>query len=265
MLIRELKYIKNVVLFRLFGLFRSISPNAKKIKNLKDTKIEKRCFITATGPSLTSKDLEMLKDEDTFGVNSIFLMYDKTDWRPTYYVCTDAPYFKKLVDSYGITPDMLCKQDIFLNSQTRKLNPSFKEDKIHWISFSGWNRAYDFYKPQIMDDISHGMFAFGTVTNIVIAIAMYMGYKEIYLIGADCSNLNQHFVNDVTDKDKDDAYVKKVIHAQLAGYEIMKKETEKRGVGVYNVTRGGALEVFPRKDLDVVLDKQIFLNKEIIK
>ena len=253
MIIRELKYIKNVLLFRISGCFRALTIDGKNIRKLKNTKTGKRCFITATGPSLTPGDLEMLRDEDTFGVNSIFLMYDKTDWRPTYYVCTDAPYFSKLIDTYRISPDMLCRQDIFLNSDTKSLNGNFTSSKIDWIEFSGWNRAFDFFRPQIIDDISHGMFAFGTVTNIVITIAMYMGYKEIYLIGADCSNLNKHFVNDVTDKDKDDKYVKDVIHAQLRGYEIMKKETEKRGVKVFNVTRGGALEVFPRKKLEDVL------------
>lgn len=254
MLIRELKYVKNVLLFRITGYFRALSIDGKNIKKLKNKKKGKRCFIIATGPSLTSGDLEMLKDEDTFGVNSIFLMYDKTNWRPTYYVCTDAPYFSKLIDTYKIKPNKLCQQSVFLNSDTKKLNDDFISSKIEWIKFSGWNRAFDFFRPQIMEDISHGMFAFGTVTNIVITIAMYMGYKEIYLVGADCSNLNKHFVNDVTDKDKDDKYVKDVIYAQLRGYEIMKKETEKRGVRVFNATRGGALEVFPRKKIEDILE-----------
>jgi len=253
MIRRELSFIKNVLLFRLIGYFRVMGVNPRDIRRLKGTKEGKRCFITATGPSLTVEDLELLKNEDTFGVNSIFLMYDKTDWRPKYYVCTDAVYFKKLIDSYNITPEILCYEDLFLNIQTKMLNPTFKNERIKWITFSSWNRAYDFYKPQFMDDVSRGMFAFGTVTNIVMAIAMYMGYKEIYLIGTDCSNLNQHFVNDVTDKDKDEKYVNAVIKAQLAGYNLMKVETQKRGVKVFNVTRGGKLEVFPRMALEDVL------------
>lgn len=253
MIKRELSYIKNVLLFRLIGQLRSVSNNSRKIRRLKGIKEGKRCFITATGPSLTPEDLELLKGEDTFGVNSIFLMYDKTDWRPKYYVCTDAPYLKKLIDSYGITPEKLCNEEMFLNSQSSKLSPSFRDDRIRWIPFSNWNRSYNFYKTQFMDDISHGMYAFGTVTNIVIAIAMYMGYKEIYLIGADCSNLNQHFINDVTDKDKSEEYVENVIRVQLAGYNHMKEEAQKRNVKIYNVTRGGALEVFQRIILEDVL------------
>lgn len=249
---KSLRYVKHVIFFRLFGFFRSFGKNARKIKKLKNSKAGGRCFITATGPSLTPEDLELLKDKDTFGVNSIFLMYDKTEWRPKYYVCTDAPYFSKLIKSYGINPDKLCNEDVFLNRDTQKSDSKFSGDHIHWISFSPWNRIYDFYKYQFLEDISHGLFAFGTVTNIVITIAMYMGYKDIYLIGADCCNLNQHFVNDVTDKEKDAKYVCNVIHAQLKGYEIIKKEALKRGVNIYNATRGGALEVFPRVNLDDV-------------
>lgn len=252
------RYIKHVYRFEAEGKRKEKHPddNVRKIQGLKGTAKKNRCFITATGPSLTCSDLELLSEEDTFGVNSIFLMYEKTAWRPSYYVCTDAPYFRKLIDSYHIKGTDLCKPDgtIFLNNQTLKDaeligNP----DNSVFIPFSPWNRAYDFKKYRFQPDIARGMYAFGTVTNIVMCIAMYMGYTEIYLIGADCSNLNKHFVNDVTDKDKDEKYVKDVIHVQLKGYEIMKKETEKRGVHVFNATRGGALEVFPRVRLEDVI------------
>ena len=248
-----LRYIKHVFLFNLLGYFMALTPNGRVIQRLCNSKLGKRCFITATGPSLTPEDLELLKNEDTFGVNSIFLMYEKTSWRPKYYVCTDAPYFSKLIESYNIDPSILCQEDIFLNDDTRKLNPDFKDGSIHWIRFSPWNRIYDFKNYRLNTEIHRGMYAFGTVTNIVITIAMYMGYREIYLIGADCSNLNKHFINDVTDKDKDQQYVDNVVRIQLAGYEIMKKETEKRSVKVYNATRGGALEVFERVKLEDVL------------
>jgi len=251
--IKLLKFGKHVVLFRIAGFFRSFGNNANEIKKLKNSQKGKRCFIVATGPSLTPEDLDFLRNEDTFGVNSIFLMYDRTDWRPQYYICTDAPYFDKLIKSYGIKPDELCERYLFLNSDTRKRNPSFMSNRIRWICFSPWNRAYNFERYQIMTDISHGMYAFGTVTNIAITIAMYMGYKQIYLIGADCSNLNKHFVNDITDKEKDDKYVEEVISIQLAGYRIMKEETQKRNVEVFNVTRGGALEVFPRVVLEDII------------
>lgn len=226
----------------------------KRIVCIKDKYKGRRCFITATGPSLTVKDLELLSNEYTFGVNSIFLMYDKTAWRPDFYVCTDAPYFKKISETYSVNAAELCKNSMFLNRKSKEI-----QDKInapantYYIPFSPWNRIYDFEDYRFQDDLSKGMYAFGTVTNIVIAIAMYMGFTEIYLIGADCSNLNQHFINDVTDKDKDEVYVNRVVEVQIKGYTVMRTETEKRNVKVFNATRGGALEVFPRVKLEEVL------------
>lgn len=256
---RWLRYIKYVIFFKLGGIFRQkiavhINSDLKSMKKLKNNAKKRRCFIAATGPSLTKEDLELLEGEVTFGVNSIFLMYDKTKWRPDYYVCTDAGYFKKIYEEYKFDIMNLARKDIFLNAASRDIGK--KNNKTHYISFSNWNRVYDFDAYQFQDDIVSGLYAFGTVTNIVIAIAMYMGYKDIYLIGADCSNLNRHFINDITDQEKTDSYVDQTIQIQLSGYKLMDSETKKKGVKVYNATRGGALEVFERVALEKVLKEE---------
>ncbi len=48
-----------------------------------------RAFFIGNGPSLTAEDLDLLKDEVTFGCNRIDLIYPETEWRPTHYVFTD--------------------------------------------------------------------------------------------------------------------------------------------------------------------------------
>ena len=227
--------------------------NINRIRKLQGKK-KGRCFIVATGPSLVKEDVELLENEITFGVNSIFLMYDKTKWRPQYYVCTDSGYFKKVSEEYKLKMKDLSINEKFLNMDSSSIADIIQatEDTLY-IPFTPWNRMYDFKRYRAQDKIYRGMYAFGTVTNIAIMIAIYMGYKKIYLIGADCSNLNRHFVNDVTDNSKDDKYVDEVVRAQLLGYEKMKIEASKRNAEIYNATRGGALEVFPRVELESVL------------
>ena len=63
----------------------------KSLRVLKDIHKNKRCFIVANGPSLQAQDLDFLENnnEITFGMNRIFKMFNKTNWRPTYYVCED--------------------------------------------------------------------------------------------------------------------------------------------------------------------------------
>lgn len=253
-MIRDMaRWIKHYLIFEIQGIWDTIFPddNLKSIKTLKNSALSKRCFIVATGPSLTIEDVEKLENEVTIGVNSVFLIYDKTSWRPTEYVCTDDGYFKKMLDEYKFNPKELGKNNIFLNKKNIGLIE--KNTKIKYIRFSLWNRSTDFKWPAFHKDIEKGMYAFGTVTNIAIAIAMYMGYKEIYLIGTDCSNLNQHMINDVSDKDKTDDKAVEIARTQLKGYNAMRKIADKYGVKIFNATRGGALEVFDRVNLDSVL------------
>lgn len=259
LIIKKIRYIYGVSWFKIRSYFRKhivehFDANLKKMNELKNVAERKRCFVVATGPSLRVEDLEKIENEVTFGVNSIFLMYNNTDWRPDYYVCTDAPYFSKILKEYRIKAEQLCRKDVFLNSKSRKVKKDLEETKnTHYISFSGWNRAYNFENYQFSDDIVKGLYAFGTVTNITIAIAMYMGYKEIYLLGADCSNLNRHFINDITDADKDVQLAEQIAQIQKKGYELMKVEAEKRNVEIFNSTRGGALEVFKRVSIEEVI------------
>ena len=49
---------------------------------MKNTHVGERCFVVATGPSLTFEDLNALKDEFCFGMNSCVLALDKTEWTP---------------------------------------------------------------------------------------------------------------------------------------------------------------------------------------
>ena len=48
-----------------------------------------RCFVLGNGPSLALDNLDLLQNEVTFGVNQCELIYSKTTWRPTYWVCAD--------------------------------------------------------------------------------------------------------------------------------------------------------------------------------
>ena len=61
---------------RVIGIGNKRYKNIRKFKNIH---AGERCFIVATGPSLTYEDLDKIKNEITFGVNSICLSYDKTD------------------------------------------------------------------------------------------------------------------------------------------------------------------------------------------
>lgn len=63
--------------------------NDKALLALKDIHRGERCFIVGNGPSLKVEDLHLLQDEFTLASNRIWLAFDQTAWRPTYYTLCD--------------------------------------------------------------------------------------------------------------------------------------------------------------------------------
>ena len=62
----------------------------------KDIHKGERCFIVGKGPSLKMEDLEKIKGEYSFSVNSIVLSFADTTWRPPYYAIGDRFGYEKL-------------------------------------------------------------------------------------------------------------------------------------------------------------------------
>lgn len=104
------------------------------------------------------------------------------------------------------------------------------------------------------EDIEKYVYSGLTVTYNMIQMAMYMGFSEIYLLGIDFSfsgmseNKGNHFCEEYSKntKMKGSFYAEESLKAYTAAEEI----SYKRGVRIYNATRGGKLEVFERKNFD---------------
>lgn len=223
----------------------------KKLKNIYDGK---RCFIIGNGPSLKIEDLEKLKGEICFGTHQIFKIFKKTDWRPTYYCAQD---FKLIKES-------------FKQINKLKINKKFIAVVPAWryklISNATYIKLFleDFYPslPKFSTDISKGIYEGYTVTYMCIQIAVYMGFKEIYLLGMDNNysvtmlpngeiqkneNIKDHFSLD--DKITN---IPQIYKSSLA-YKKAKEYADKNGIMIYNATRGGALEVFKRVNFDDIV------------
>ncbi|MGG7201272.1 6-hydroxymethylpterin diphosphokinase MptE-like protein [Clostridium butyricum] len=237
----------------LCGLLRQCGIGGNQYKSLKkyhNIHSGDRCFIIATGPSLTLEDLELLKNEKTFGMNSITKIYDKTNFRPTYYGIQDHLVYSKMENE--------------ILKHYKNADNVFVSDRIKWHSKVGdkWNvfplnMSYHAYKRwfnnkffvKFSDNIYRRVYSGFSITYSLIEIAVYMGFKEIYLIGADCSFTKSrkiHFVeHGVVDKSLETASDR-----NIAGYEAALEYTKHHDVKIYNSTRGGELEVFKRINLD---------------
>lgn len=223
-----------------------------KLKSMKNKYKGNRCFVIATGPSLTIEDLELLKDEYTFGMNSICLAYDKTDWRPTFFGVQD----KKV---YGIIKDKLDHRVISFipGSLTGK---GKLEDNI--VPFPCNSYYHDFelrYDVRLFsrfsDDCYRIVYDGYSITHSLLQIAIYLGFEEIYLLGADCNYVageKQHFI----EHGHSDPKFLTAGERNIVSYKEVKKYADSHCIKVYNATRGGMLEVFERKKLEEVLGCQ---------
>lgn len=223
----------------------------KKLLGFKDMHKGERCFIIATGPSLTMEDLESLKGEYTISMNSICKIYDETDWRPTYYAIQDHHVFNKMQDILRKHPEV----PVFISDNIKR---KYKREP-QWIEFptDTMYHSYDMkigkYYAKFSDDAYDIVYDGYSIAYSCIELAVYMGFKEIYLLGADCTYLGEkeHFVDSGVEDRGRPTYTPKLI----VGYKKAKEYADKNGIKVYNATRGGVLEVFERKTLEEVLEK----------
>jgi len=255
--------IKNYVSFYIKGVFRLICSNLwpfryKVLKKIKNRHKGKRAFIVGTGPSLKIEDLEKLKCEITFSVNGIFKCFDKTKWRPTYYSLLDLTTldkYKSENDNYDLTK---CSVDEAFITDWFKDKIECKDQlnkKIVLVPVSYLNHLVEIESEKLKysSNLIFGHFAAHTVVNMCINIAQCMGIKEIYLLGVDCdySQKLQYFDGSKNIEASRGVKNAKIMQKnQIRGYKFIKKKLEKKGVKIYNATRGGALEVFERVDFN---------------
>ena len=227
-------------------IYRTFSNKKyKKLERFKGRHYNDRCVIVATGPSIRAEDLELLRKNKvkTLSMNSIFLMYDNTNWRPDYYGIQDYDVYRKL---YRKDTIVFCKNDI-------KDFP-VSESYLFFLDYLGHGTSGQKKSQKFSVDVTDRVYDGHTITYTMLQLAVYMGFSEIYLYGVD-SGITSEGVSHFQDYGIDvEAKEGTVWEGQNASFKYSYEFLKEKGVGVYNITRGGYLEVFPRKDFGEVFN-----------
>lgn len=229
------------------------------IASLKNSHLGESCFIIGTGPSLKTEDLMTIKKTGliTFAPNRIFEICDKLDWEPTYYICQDHNIIRTFEDRIRTVPSVLS----FLPMEYKNI---FKESKYRFFIL----RERDYYpgKPKFSRNLSYYLEQGYTVTYGAIQMAVYMGFKNIYLLGVDhnysiyrdskgrpvrVNGQAKDYPKEMTQYMNKDTWPR--IEESTMAYEKAAEIARKLGVHIYNATRGGKLEAFERVDFDKVM------------
>lgn len=232
-----------------------------QLKQFKNIHRGERCFIIGTGPSLTTGDLELLKDEICFGSNRIFEIYPRTSWRPTYYMNQDFKLIEKFAEEInGLTP-----KAIFLPVDVRErfaANPLARFFVLRHKEFYPGDADFS-------EHLHHYLGQGFTVTYGAIQMARYMGFSEVYLLGIDHNysisldekgipvrneGVRDYFAG--SGASNQGLNLPRVVESTVAYGTARKYADRRKDFRIFNATRGGRLEAFQRVALEDVLAKK---------
>ena len=241
----------------------------------------KSVYILGNGPSLKNINLDLLKDKTTIAMNRIDLIFNKSDWRPTYYLFFSTNIRNKI---WGDDWKKSVLSSLNENSITSFVYNKFKGDvlsQIHNKSKIYWVKKVTETKPSqagVVDqksfstDISKRIDKSGTSMNIALQLAYFMDFSEIIIIGADLGWTKDHgSKSDPNHFDKSyRANIPNPKKANLQMRNIHKLSLKyfnknKPHVKIYNGSSESYLDVYPFIDINEKLknNKIIFQNERV--
>jgi len=220
----------------------------KRLKACKDKYAGDKAVIVCNGPSLLKSDFSLLEGVFTFGLNKIYLLFDKSNFRSSCIVAQDQFTIEQSADFYNQTNIPL----YIINSGARIIK---KSDNVTFIH----------YCPQFKfsQDCSVSIYTGYTVTFLAMQLAFHMGFINVALIGCD----HNYFATKrpsrktVASVEKDDNYfdpnyqssgvkgnLPDLLQSEIS-YNLARDMYKAHGRSIVNATEGGNLEIFPRTQL----------------
>ena len=207
-------------------------------QSIKNSHKGRRGFVIGNGPSLTMSDLDALVDEVTIASNKIYLAFNKTAWRPTYYTIADPLVWEKV---QGEAHRLFEK--IHIPTYLERSDPS---QEIYWrAQYMGLPRRFS-------ADLSVGAVSGQTVTFENIQLAVHLGLDPIYIIGCDHNYPGEKEVTagvPITQSDTQSHFIKnyrapgeRVLPASIidmeAAYREARQYCDNYNIEIFNATRG---------------------------
>ena len=223
-----------------------------RLSDLKNSKRGRKAVILCNGPSLLKTDLNALAQVDTFGLNKINLIFDKTDFRPSYIVAVNRLVLEQNAPFYNET-----NIPLFLDSKAS----SYIEFRPQNIFLHTWHHA------RFAQDCRISVAQGNTVTYVAMQLAFHMGYTDVALVGCDHyfktrGPANMEVVSSSNDENHfDPNYFSGGVKWQLPDlpasefyYSLAQQFYLAHERRIINATEGGHLEIFPRQNLQQWLE-----------
>lgn len=256
------------LIYRAYNLLSDVlfhlAPETKRLvaKNAAFRNIHQneRCFILGTGPSLgllTSDQINILASETLFGVNSFYKADIASVLKPKYYGLTDDLYWKDWKRVFGEVIDKFSENPpIFIT------DPRAREliEGLHLVERAIYVYAKKYPTNTMSDELTRNTYATMNVVSTSILVAIYMGFKEIYLLGCDynafCSAGRGHCYDDEEELDGISynlAFFLKYYWITTEFHYLIARLAKEKGIKIVNLAPASLLDAYPRKQVSEVL------------
>ncbi|MDP1715465.1 MAG: DUF115 domain-containing protein [Anaerolineales bacterium] len=222
-----------------------------RLAELKDIHKGQRAFIIGNGPSLKQTDLTKLKNEFTFGMNRIYLLFPELGFTTTYFCAINDLVIEQFADDILALP---MPKFVAWRSHPH-FPPTLQLSNIPTFVYTSYT------SPRFSQNVTGRVWEGATVTTLALQLAFHMGFEKIILIGVDHNFTTKGDANKVVVSDGDDPnhvsphYFGKGVKWQLpdldtseVGYIMARKAYRKAGREIVDATVGGKLTVFPKVD-----------------
>lgn len=251
--------------------------------NYKNIHCEERCFIFGNGPSLNNVNFKKFENEYVFTCNQISRREDFKYLKSNYHIWSDSSFFnfdpenenerKILSVMRGVNTSDNRPLNFFEITSKKMVDRESLDKEIDIVYFADCGADFTGISDDIIFDKPTP--SFPTVIQYAITLAVYMGFKEIYLLGCDCSIIantisaiigNNEKVQygykvdknefERMHKAKSNVSLKKELYnnARLFDYyEMLYNYCQNRNVKLVNLTQGSLLDTIPKEDIREVI------------
>lgn len=227
------------------------AENRARIRALRNSHHGQRCFVIGNGPSLSKMNLESLRQEFTFGLNRIYLLFPKIGFETTYWVGMNELVIRQSIDEIE-----RLKSSRFLNWRARGF---FDKRGGHYF-------LREVFRPHFAMNVEDGLWVGATVTYATLQLAFHMGFRQVILIGVDhhySATGTPHKILEAKGSDPDhfdSSYFDRGTRWQLPdlatseyAYRLARATFTRHGREIIDATVGGRLEVFPKAEFDRIV------------
>lgn len=182
--------IGKIRFYRLILNSKQNKTELRRNKVLKDLYVNNEIIIFGNGISSNNFDKNLISNRFVFTVNFSMRSKNLSSFETDFHVWADMGSF---VNDQSETIKAITKQvnntnvAIFLPIETRDLiqNNGISSDKIHYF----YSNKVLLENSSIKEDLTKNIHGHYTVVQWAIIISIYMGFKKIYLIGVESTNI----------------------------------------------------------------------------